>query len=146
MSLFDKLFKSDADDYWTCDKCNAMLDNQRGFTTATGGWKCLKCGFLNDVSDDNTGYDSQESSLEYEKQKVLMEMDLEDLKHQGLIDSIFVAYSECLQEKYRLSFVVDETEKKFKELEYELKLNKEMNKQIFRRLDYIYSMLDEIKI
>lgn len=38
---------------WYCDGCDAELNRQAGFTTATGTWTCAKCGYENDVTDDN---------------------------------------------------------------------------------------------
>ena len=38
---------------WYCDGCNAVLNNQTGFTTSSGSWECEECGFVNDVTRDN---------------------------------------------------------------------------------------------
>ncbi len=38
---------------WFCDSCDANLNRQVGFTTATGSWICTECGSINDVTDDN---------------------------------------------------------------------------------------------
>ena len=38
---------------WYCDNCDAHLNNQAGFTTDNGTWTCTKCGYDNDVSEDN---------------------------------------------------------------------------------------------
>lgn len=38
---------------WYCDCCDEHLNEQPGFTTATGTWICLHCGEVNDVSEDN---------------------------------------------------------------------------------------------
>ena len=38
---------------WYCDGCDAHLNRQDGFTTATGSWTCTECGYENDVTDDN---------------------------------------------------------------------------------------------
>lgn len=38
---------------WYCDNCNAIMNNQEGFTTRHGYWECTACGTANDVSDDN---------------------------------------------------------------------------------------------
>ena len=56
MSLFGNLFESNSrsDDVdWFCDGCDAQLNIQPGFTTATGKWTCTKCGYENDVTTDN---------------------------------------------------------------------------------------------
>lgn len=43
------------DDYvfWFCDKCNAYLNNQEGFDRHLQHWVCEKCGFDNNITDDN---------------------------------------------------------------------------------------------
>ena len=38
---------------WHCDHCDALLNEQRGFTVLGGTWRCKKCGALNDVSEGN---------------------------------------------------------------------------------------------
>lgn len=38
---------------WYCDDCGTYLNNQSGFNTISGTWKCKDCGFENDVSDNN---------------------------------------------------------------------------------------------
>ena len=43
----------DLDVVWYCDGCDAELNRQEGFTTETGTWVCAKCGYLNDVTDNN---------------------------------------------------------------------------------------------
>ena len=43
---------------WHCDCCDALMNDQPGFTTATGEWICTECGAVNDVSEDNILYDS----------------------------------------------------------------------------------------
>lgn len=43
----------DLDVVWYCDGCDAELNRQEGFTTETGTWICAKCGYLNDVTDNN---------------------------------------------------------------------------------------------
>lgn len=47
MSFFD------SDCEWYCDNCDAHLNNQIGFSTLFGNWICSKCGWNNDVSDNN---------------------------------------------------------------------------------------------
>ena len=39
--------------FWFCDECGRFMNVQPGFTTATGAWKCVACGWANDVSEDN---------------------------------------------------------------------------------------------
>ena len=39
--------------FWFCDECGRFLNVQPGFTDKTGAWKCVGCGFANDVSEDN---------------------------------------------------------------------------------------------
>ncbi len=39
--------------FWFCDECGRFLNVQQDFTTATGAWKCVACGWANDVSEDN---------------------------------------------------------------------------------------------
>ena len=38
---------------WYCDSCDAELSRQSGFNTDSGTWTCEKCGYLNDVTEDN---------------------------------------------------------------------------------------------
>jgi len=44
---------------WYCDKCNAHLNEQSGFTTRLRTWTCKKCGYKNVVVDtgDNIRYE-----------------------------------------------------------------------------------------
>ena len=39
--------------YWYCDSCETLMNDQRGFKTITGIWKCKECGYLNDVTENN---------------------------------------------------------------------------------------------
>lgn len=38
---------------WICDNCGDYMNNQGGFTDWDGVWKCKKCGYLNDVTENN---------------------------------------------------------------------------------------------
>ena len=38
---------------WYCDECGVFMNNQPGFTVASGTWKCTACGAENDVTEDN---------------------------------------------------------------------------------------------
>ena len=38
---------------WYCDSCDANLNRQRGFSTASGIWICQECGYENNVTKDN---------------------------------------------------------------------------------------------
>ena len=38
---------------WVCDGCGAYMNNQPGFNTFSGKWRCTDCGALNDVSQNN---------------------------------------------------------------------------------------------
>lgn len=38
---------------WYCDECDALLNDQEGFDISTGKWICKKCGFENDISQNN---------------------------------------------------------------------------------------------
>lgn len=40
--------------FWFCDECGRFMNVQPGFTDRTGAWKCVSCGYVNDVSDENT--------------------------------------------------------------------------------------------
>ena len=57
MGLFDKIVGifggNDSDCDWYCDSCDAHLNRQPGFTTASGSWECTRCGAINDVTEDN---------------------------------------------------------------------------------------------
>lgn len=62
--------KSMLDDaiFWFCDECGKFMNVQPDFTTATGTWQCVSCGFINDVSKNNVdGF--EESAAEKEKTK-----------------------------------------------------------------------------
>lgn len=39
---------------WYCDECNAYLNDQKGFSTKKGHWKCRECGYDNSISILNT--------------------------------------------------------------------------------------------
>ena len=39
--------------FWFCDECGRFLNVQPDFTTNTGAWKCVSCGYVNDVSEEN---------------------------------------------------------------------------------------------
>lgn len=38
---------------WYCDHCGCYMNNQEGFTRKEGTWICEKCGFENDVTNNN---------------------------------------------------------------------------------------------
>lgn len=38
---------------WYCDECDAYLNSQRGFNPYADTWVCKKCGYENDLSEDN---------------------------------------------------------------------------------------------
>lgn len=38
---------------WYCDKCNSFLNDQKGFSDHRKTWKCLECGFKNEISAKN---------------------------------------------------------------------------------------------
>ncbi len=54
MSKIDKDFEEylNGSD-WFCDNCGAYMNWQIGFTRDYGVWTCSKCGYENDVSDNN---------------------------------------------------------------------------------------------
>ena len=39
--------------FWFCDGCERFMNVQPGFTTRTGKWRCVSCGWMNDVSENN---------------------------------------------------------------------------------------------
>ena len=39
--------------FWFCDECGRFMNVQPGFSDKTGAWKCISCGFVNDVSKEN---------------------------------------------------------------------------------------------
>lgn len=39
--------------FWFCDECGRFMNVQPNFTDKTGAWKCIACGFVNDVSEEN---------------------------------------------------------------------------------------------
>lgn len=43
----------DSDISWICDGCGAMLNIQAGFSEELDQWKCLECGFINKIDDEN---------------------------------------------------------------------------------------------
>lgn len=38
---------------WYCDKCDAYLNDQPGFSVSSGSWTCTECGCSNDVTENN---------------------------------------------------------------------------------------------
>ena len=71
MGLFDKIVglfgSSDNDCDWYCDSCDAQLNRQPGFTTASGSWECARCGAINDVTEDNILSDEEAENLYQEE-------------------------------------------------------------------------------
>ena len=43
----------DSDTTWYCDGCDAELNRQEGFSSTSGTWICTKCGYLNNVTNEN---------------------------------------------------------------------------------------------
>ena len=39
--------------FWFCDDCEAFLNVQEGFTTKHKKWKCMECGHVCKVTEDN---------------------------------------------------------------------------------------------
>lgn len=39
--------------FWFCDECGRFMNVQPNFATTTGAWKCVSCGCVNDVSEEN---------------------------------------------------------------------------------------------
>ena len=54
--LWDKVSHLEEAD-WYCDKCDACLNEQRGFTTKRGKWKCRECGYVNSIHHFDLIYD-----------------------------------------------------------------------------------------
>ena len=55
-SILNGIFSACSNDKgcdWYCDECDTYMNSQPGFTTSSGEWTCTKCGYVNDVSDDN---------------------------------------------------------------------------------------------
>ena len=52
------------DVYWFCDRCGTCLNNQSGFTDWTGTWTCAKCGYTNEISEDNIVDDEEDDAYE----------------------------------------------------------------------------------
>lgn len=48
LKVKDKLYEVKDTD-WYCDECNDYLNDQRGFSTKKGSWKCRKCGHVNSI-------------------------------------------------------------------------------------------------
>ena len=65
--------------HWYCDDCGEYLNNQHGFTTETGFWKCEKCGFINDVTKNNMldRKDWKEKKKEWKKKEKELNKELE---------------------------------------------------------------------
>ena len=57
---------------WYCDKCDAFLNQQPGFSDYLDIWKCRRCGYENIISAD----DIYESRAEYWMQEKFQESDL----------------------------------------------------------------------
>lgn len=65
MGIFDFLssIAGDGGCDWYCDGCDANLNRQPGFSVFGGSWTCTKCGYDNDVTQDNV--QEEEDSHEY---------------------------------------------------------------------------------
>ena len=48
---------------WYCDNCDEYMNYQTGFSTSSGEWTCTKCGYDNDVSNDNIIDNSEKLSV-----------------------------------------------------------------------------------
>lgn len=46
---------------WYCDRCREYMNNQGGFTTSSGKWTCTKCGYDNDVTNENIFWGNKEN-------------------------------------------------------------------------------------
>ena len=44
------------------------MNVQPDFTTSTGTWKCLSCGFMNDVSENNIDDFEEDTTVNEKKQ------------------------------------------------------------------------------
>lgn len=51
--MLSRIRDDDEECDWFCDGCDEYMNDQPGFTTATGTWVCTICGEVNDVSPDN---------------------------------------------------------------------------------------------
>lgn len=38
---------------WWCDQCDALLNEQPGFSDRYKRWTCRNCGYVNEISEDN---------------------------------------------------------------------------------------------
>jgi len=57
------IFENDLDCDWYSDVCGAYMNNQSGFTVASGEWICTECGSANDVTEDNIIYDNDDDDV-----------------------------------------------------------------------------------
>ena len=66
MGLLDFILSSldDKGCDWYCDECDAYLNKQDGFTTASDEWECTECGYINDVSEYNIVEDDDDDESE----------------------------------------------------------------------------------
>ena len=50
---------------WRCDRCDALLNEQKGFDDHKYIWRCTKCGHKNSISKENI----YRSYVEFKKSK-----------------------------------------------------------------------------
>lgn len=70
-----------------CDKCSAILDNQKGFSDWLDEWKCTECGYVSKITDAE--YESEER-YQFEKNRT---SDVMTVKEARLIEEEFYRIS-----------------------------------------------------
>ena len=64
---------------WYCDECNALLNDQPGFSTNSGSWSCKECGEVNYMNEN----------------EILSDIEAEEFRNSG-----FDSYNEYNADKY----------------------------------------------
>lgn len=56
------------DDYvfWLCDKCSSYLNNQDGFSQSAAKYVCKKCGYTNNITDDNIKDENEIDTVDFD--------------------------------------------------------------------------------
>ncbi len=47
--LINPRVETDNEVAWICDQCEALLNEQDGFSENCDSWKCTECGFVNRI-------------------------------------------------------------------------------------------------
>ena len=88
---------------WYCDSCNAYLNTQAGFTTIGGTWVCAMCGAINDVTEGNIIFDSEDAENIFDNGS-----DDEADESLSVYDAALIWASNGMDEDYTFGYTEDE--------------------------------------